>query len=220
MGGGWWWEPFGEGKSLLALAVAEEVQHECSHQGCTKRTPLDQIEQHEKECKWRQILCPGKGCTAMIPFCEVEDHAQRWCCGCEWPPKDSLEHGIGRILTKGFDVDRDDGNDFAWDTDLIQYEGKLFFCRVFNKNGIFTVDVVMKGSLEECRGFLIEAAILDANSDEVEPAVEAKFPPRPLKEDNKPGFCLTVPFSMMSEVRKFSSERFYMQIQINVVKLE
>ena len=173
---------------------------------------------HEKECKWRLVLCPGSGytCTATTPFCKVEEHAEE-CQGCKWPPLESREDGI--ILTKKCESGRDDEDD-SWASNLIHHEGMLFFCRVFKRNGIFTVDVVMKGSLEECRGFLIEAAILDVNSDEVEPAVEARFPPRPLQEDNKPGFCLTVPFSMMSEVRKFSSERFYMQIQINVVKLE
>merc|ERR1719234_2421756 len=71
-------EPFGEGKSLLAFAVAEQVQHECSHQGCTKTAPFEKIVLHEKDCKWRLVLCPGDGssCTEMIPFCKVEAHAQ------------------------------------------------------------------------------------------------------------------------------------------------
>ena len=190
-------EPFGEGKSLLAFAVAEEVRHECRHQGCTETTPFDKIVQHEKECKWRLILCPAD-CTAMIPFCKVEAHAQE-CGNCNWPPKEIQENGI--ILIKGLDWDDDEAH-LVWDTDLIEFERKLFFFRVLKKDGHFTVDVAMKGSLEECRGFLIETGILDANSDKVEPAIEARFPPRPLKEDNKPGFCLTVPSNLMSEVWK------------------
>ena len=89
-------EPFGEGKSLLAFAVAEQVQHECSHPGCTKTTPLGRIVHHERECKWRLVMCPGDGgsCTEMIPFCKVEAHAQG-CKGCEWPlecfTKDTLQ---------------------------------------------------------------------------------------------------------------------------------
>merc|ERR1719234_2520132 len=77
-------EPFGEGKSLLASAVAEQVQHECRHPGCTKTTPLGRIVHHEKDCKWRLVLCPGdeESCTEMIPFCKVEAHAQG-CGGCE-----------------------------------------------------------------------------------------------------------------------------------------
>ena len=85
---------------------------------------------------------------------------------------------------------------------------------------VFTVDVAMKGSLEECEEFRIEAAILDPNADEVEPAVKASFRPRPLKEDNKPGFCLMVPFNLMSEVGKYNAvdDETIIEVEIKVVK--
>jgi len=211
-------EPFGEGKSLLAFAVAEEVQHECRHQGCTKTTPVDQIVQHEKECKWRLVLCPGGGldCTAMIPFCKVEDHAQE-CRECEWPPKELESQEDGIIFTNRFDRTTR-ALMLCWTTELILYEGKLFFCRAFMNNGIFTVDVAMKGSLEECKEFRIEAAVLDPNADEDEPAVKAIFRPRPLKEDNEHGFCLTVPFSLMSEVGNAEDGEVNIEVAIKVVK--
>ena len=79
----------------------------------------------------------------------------------------------------------------------------------------------MKGSLEECKEFRIEAAILDANADEVEPAVKASFRPRPLKEDNaEHGFCLTVPFSLMSEVGKYNAvdDETNIEVAIKVIK--
>jgi len=203
-------EPFGEGKSLLAFAVAEEVQHECRHQGCTKTTPVDQIVQHEKECKWRLVLCPGGGldCTAMIPFCKVEDHAQE-CLECEWPPQPEKE-----LILAGLFNDRVQ----PLNTRFFNCEGKLFFCRAFKKNGMFTVDVGMKGSLEECKEFRIEAAILDPNAN-FEPVVKASFQPRPLKEDNKPGFCLMVPFNLVSEVGKWTREvDNFIYFEIKVVK--
>ena len=137
-------EPFGEGKCLLAFAVAEQVQHECRHQGCTKKTPLDKIVQHEKECKWRLVLCPGAGsnCRALVPFCEVEDHVQE-CPDCEWPP---FEYSVeGTILTIKYE---DYEDHIVWATETTEFDGKLFFCRKFKENGTFTVDVVMKGSLE------------------------------------------------------------------------
>ena len=176
--------------------------------------------QHEKECKWRLVLCPGSGyiCTATTPFCKVEEHAEE-CQGCKWPPLESREDGI--ILTKKCESGRDDEDD-SWASNLIHHEGMLFFCRVFKRNGIFTVDVVMKGSLEEYKEFLIEAAILDANSDKIKPVVKTSFPPRPLKEDNVPGFCLIVPFKSMSEAWKFNVEddEFDIEIEIKIGKLE
>ena len=149
----------------------------------------------------------------MIPFCKVENHVQE-CRDCEWPPLQGLEKGL--ILAQRFDRD----NDWTFKTRFFNYEGKLVFCRVFKKNGMFTVDVGMKGSLEECKEFWIKAAILDANCDYVEPAVKTSFQPRPLKEDNKPGFCLMVPFNLMSEVGKYNAvdDETIIEVEIKVVK--
>ena len=150
----------------------------------------------------------------MIPFCKVEDHAQE-CRECDWPPEKIQEDGIIFSFDRTTRALRR-----CWVTNLILYKGKLFFCRVFSENGIFTVDVVMKGSLEECKEFRIEAAILDPNADEVEPAVKTSFQPRPLKEDNKPGFCLMVPFNLMSEVGKYNAvdDKVNIVVEIKVVK--
>ena len=78
----------GQGKSLLAFAVAQQVQHECKHRGCTKLLYVSQIEEHERGCEWRLIVCPSAGnkCRATIPFCQVEIHAQN-CRRCTWPPQ-------------------------------------------------------------------------------------------------------------------------------------
>ena len=154
----------------------------------------------------------------MIPFCKVENHAQD-CPDCDWPP---TEHPVDGEEEDGVIVESfffDDGEDYINTTDTIQFEGKLFFCRVFKTNGIFTVDVVMKGSLEECEEFLIEAA--DSYDDK-----KASFQPRPLKEDNKPGFCLTVPFNSMSEIGALDEEEdddddvdiYKVEVGIEVIK--
>ena len=214
-------EPFGEGKSLIAFAVAEQVQHECRHQGCTKTTPLERIVQHEKECKWRLVLCPGSGsnCTEMIPFCKVEAHAQE-CEDCDWPPTESPKGGL--VLDKL--LDRDDLDDLDgygwWPTDIIQFGGKLFFCRLYyDSNENFTVDMVMKGNQEECENFLTEASIVDPNSDQT--AIKATYPPRPMKADNNPNFCLTVPQALMSRVLKYNVEfdDYCIKIHVKIIKL-
>jgi len=211
-------EPFGEGKSLLAFAVAEQVQHECSHQGCTKTTPLERIVQHEKDCKWRPVLCPGSGvsCTEMIPFCKVEAHVQG-CKDSEWPPIECPEDGF--ILEKGLDG-LDDLENYRWSTDIIQFGGKLFFfCRVhYEIDGNFTVDMVMKGNQEESDKFLIKASIVDPNSEQT--VIKAIYPPRPMKGDNKPSFCLTIPQALMSRVLKYNEEsnEYCLKIHVKIVK--
>ena len=63
-------EPIGEGKSLLAFTVVKQAKHECRLKGCTELIPFDEIKQHEEECNWRLVICPGSGvsCKAMVPF--------------------------------------------------------------------------------------------------------------------------------------------------------
>ena len=63
-------EPMGEGKSLLAFTVVKQAKHECRLKGCTELIPFDEIKQHEEECNWRLVICPGSGvtCKAMVPF--------------------------------------------------------------------------------------------------------------------------------------------------------
>ena len=123
------------------------------------------------------------------------------------------------ILDK--ELDRDDFDvGYRWPTDTIQFGGELFFCRVDYKiNENFTVDMVMKGNQEKCGKFLIKASIVDPNSDQT--VITAIFPPRPMKGDNTPNICLTVPQARVSRVYKYNaeSEEFSIQIKIRIIKL-
>ena len=212
----------GQGKSLLAFAVAEQVQHECRHQGCTTMLPLDQIKEHEKGCNWRLIVCPsaGSGCGAMISFCRVEIHAQD-CGRCRWPPQRISKEGkkYNTDLSKGF---LDGG--ITLTTLALQFEGFLFFMRGFKRGdgGNFVVDVVMKGSQEECQGFMIEASMIDVKSGEDKVAYRAIFPPRPLEKVNKERFCLSVPQEGLAGLWVYDAERdkYSFSWKVKIVKLD
>ena len=196
----------GQSKSLLAFAVAEQVQHECRHQGCTKLLPLDQVEEHEKGCDQRLIVCPGAGssCGSMIPFCRVEIHAQD-CRKCSWPPLKISEEGLKCSTDFNLDKNRDHNKK----TLALQFDGFLFFVRVAKKGngGNFSIDVAMKGSQEECRGLMIEVSMIDAKSSEDKVAFKATFPPRPLEKVNKERFCLSVPQEVLAGLSEYDAER-------------
>ena len=86
--------------------------------------------------------------------------------------------------------------------------------------GNFTVDVVMKGSQEECQGFMIEASLIDVKSGKDELALKATFPPRPLKKENMEGFCLSVPQEVLTGIGEYITEReaFFITYHIKIVK--
>ena len=227
----------GQGQSLLALTVIKAAQHECRHQGCNVTLKFNQIKVHEEKCAWRLVLCPGSGskCSAMIPFCTVLNHAEK-CSNCEWPPK--LQHwdsGTGRVTV--LQAKPSEGNapsNITWPTAILQLRGesfrkkesfffrkkeRFFFVRPSMRAGTFTVDVVMKGSKEECKDFMVEASILNVESRES--VFKATFQPRPLTDQNEAIFCLSVPERGVSKAWKYEESKkvYRVAFQVKIVKL-
>ena len=107
--------------------------------------------------------------------------------------------------------------------DALQFEGFLFFVRSSKKGngGNFSLDVAMKGSQEECRGFMIEASMMDVKSGEDKVAFKATFPPRPLEKVNKERFCLSVPHEVLAGLGEYDDEtdKYEFSYDIKIVKL-
>ena len=168
-----------QGQSLLALTVVKHALHECRLQGCNVSVPFDQIKDHEEKCDWRLVICPGSGhtCTAMTPFCTVLTHVQN-CPDCVWPPKKDKVLGVenGSFLT----MDKAQASDMKslnWKTDtLLLVQGSVFFVRCSRKGDMFVIDVVMMGSKEDCKEFMVEASILNSGSGKS--MFKATFQPR------------------------------------------
>ena len=215
--------PMGQGQSLLALTVVKNALHECSLQGCNMLVPFDQIKDHEEKCDWRLVICPGSGhtCTAMTPFCTVLTHVQN-CPDCVWPPKKDKVLGVenGSFLT----MDKAQASDMKslnWKTDtLLLVQGSVFFVRCSRKGDMFVIDVVMMGSKEDCKEFMVEASILDSVSGKS--MFKSIFQPRPLTNHNEAAFCLSVPEGAVSDAWKYDmlKERYQIDYLVKVVKLD
>ena len=115
------------------------------------------------------------------------------------------------------------GGDNSLSTQALQFEGFLFFERVFKggDGGNFVVDVVMKGSQEQCQGFMIEASMIDVKSGEDKVAYKAIFPPRPLEKVNKGRFCLSVPQEVLAGLWEYDAEKdqYSFSWRVKIVKL-
>ena len=64
--------------------------------------------------------------------------------------------------------------------------------------------------------------MMDANSDEDKVAFKSTFPPRPLKKENKEGFCLSVTEEVLAGVCQYSeaSDLYFFSFNIKIVKLD
>jgi len=212
--------PMGQGQSLLALTVVKNAQHECRLQGCNMSVPFEQIREHEEKCIWRLVICPGSICTEMIPLCTVLNHVPN-CPSCVWPPVKG--HGIGVSRRNFLMLDKArafDGKSVSWKTDILQLEpGGVFFVRRGRKGDVFMIEVVMMGSKEGCKEFMVEASILDTVSGKS--MFKSTFQPRPMANQNEAVFCLSVPERAVSEVWKYNmlKEKYRIEYLVKVVKL-
>ena len=140
--------------------------------------PFGEIKEHEEKYIWRLIICPGSGnsCTAMVPFCRVWAHGRN-CSDCVLSPDERLlENGAEMNSYLNLDTaEAFDGKDVSWRTEILIGLG-VFFVRLSRRGGIFTIDVVMKGSKGKCEEFRVKASILDAVSGKS--MFKATFQPR------------------------------------------
>jgi len=213
--------PMGEGRSLLALTVVKNAQHECGHQGCNVKLNFDQTKEHEEKCEWRLILCPGDGntCKASLPLCTVLTHVQT-CQDCQWPPKQHQVDGEGILIKNTIKMESVLMMwNASWSTKVIQFEGGFFFfVRSQKKNGNYIVDVGMKGSQEDCNDFMVEASLLNVESGKF--VYKGTFNPRPLTNQNEPTFCLSVSEESVSKAWKFeeTEDGYYIRFRVKIVR--
>jgi len=213
--------PMGQGQSLLALTVIKNVQHECGHQGCNVKLNFDEVKEHEEKCTWRLIPCPGMGlfCKANTPVGNVLNHA-RVCPNCQWPPKQV--DGEGALFRNLFVAQRMGNQEILrWTTKILESEeGWFFFVKSTRKGGRYEVDVLMKGSQEDCEKFMVEASILNAETEK--PEFKSSFKPRPLTDQNEAIYCLSVPEEGLSRAWKYGQDegKYIILCSVKIVKFD
>ena len=179
------------------------------------KLPFDKIKEHEDTCQWRRVRCPGGSrCNRVVPFCHVLTHVED-CNKCKLAEDSDgiLKRGVA-ISKRHIDanVDKD-----GWKTLVLFFQGQIFFVRRIWRNGCFLCEVMMKGTKEECRGYVAEVSVLDAESGQA--MLTTSFSPRPLDAEYEVGFCLSAPKQALSEVWKYEPARnacsIYFTVEFN-----
>jgi len=201
--------PMGEGKSLLAKHIIENMEHQCSHQGCEEMVAFEGYREHQEACSYRLVICPGndKRCNEMVPFCQMEDHLET-CSGTYFLYEKELEVEARKNELDGACTSAEFYNNF----------GEVFCLRMNKTNNLYSMEVVMLGKEEECEQFTMEVAVM--NPDTNTAAILARFKPRPILATNDTGhFCLTFKQESLARVWKYDKERrsYKFKIVIKVV---
>ena len=132
-----------------------------------------EYKRHQETCGHRPVICPGSaGCGETMAFCEVEEHAST-CVGIGESAR-GIAEVCGYIRYMGFT---------AWATEMFNdVEGNTFFLRIQKEENIFSVDVVMLGSKEQCEGLAAEVSF--TNPVTRREFFKSTFSPRPITTTN------------------------------------
>ena len=177
--------PMGEGKSLLGKVLVENMKHQC--ECCKKMMPFKTLKQHQMECNYRRVVCPGGGalCKELVPFCEVENHASTCL---EIKP---CEAGSTRYFAISHIPH------ITYTSDIVNIGNEVFFLRARKEADSFIAEVVMKADQEICNKFTATISILDSKS---KPVYTFSFSPRPLGPSNEEDACLSVRMKSLAKV--------------------
>ena len=63
--------------NILAVTVMENIDHQC--EDCELYFSLEDLAQHKKECKHRQVKCPDLSCNDMVRLSDITDHVINGC---------------------------------------------------------------------------------------------------------------------------------------------
>ena len=135
-----------------------------------------EYKRHQETCGHRPVICPGSACCGeTMAFCEVEEHAST-CVGISRGITSALRCSIyeEEMLYMGVK---------AWRTEMFNdVGGDTFFLQIQEEENIFSVDVVMLGSKEQCEGLAAEVTF--TNPITRREFFKSTFSPRPITATN------------------------------------
>ena len=150
----------GNNKSIVAVALIENILHDCKFDGCDEEHPLDMIENHEKYCYHRIVTCPDVQCDQTIRLSNIMDHlvSKSWV---------TREIGMesGSFFVESFNLrDFNRKDDFSWPMVMFLRSGALFALCSIKSGDYYYFTVVMFESAEVCSVIDMEIQIYEKSS--------------------------------------------------------
>jgi len=154
----------GDNKSILAVAVIENILHDCKFAGCEQNYPLDKIEDHEKKCNHRNVSCPYYSyCTAKVPLPKLLNHLDAMSCSFFKTPTAVFGSSVKRSFQTA-DISELSKSYLHWKVTTYSYQGFNFALCAEMSDDHFHFNVVMFETPEVCSGFDIEIEVYAKNS--------------------------------------------------------
>jgi len=178
------------GKSLLAVTVIENIDHECNNDVCEESLPLADLKLHRLCCPHRSVLCPAPAelCGKKLPLSKVYNHILKECTGSynrvgnnnaknngEFPKHfrypSPVSFGLNAHL-KGY---------------LFTRNNEHFYLSFEKFLGYTVLSLQLLGAAKECKEYEVTLAVHKIDDEEMEGKHVQKFTgePLPIETDQK-----------------------------------
>ena len=205
-------EPMGNNMNLLAKTVIENIEHECTNEGCKMILPQQEVVRHKDFlCIYRKVCCPITFCEEMMPQKDLMKHREEFCklrmvlcpgnskiCKAVLPFCELIAHfnvctsvGVGYQGTSSviFSKDLLDRETANMKTKIFKLNDEVFAVQTKMKQNNMSFGVLMLANREKCDRFKVTIEIQDDNS---ETAFLAQFNPDPVDMKNSDEASLVV----------------------------
>eukprot|EP00092_Neocalanus_flemingeri_P000361 GFUD01000383.1.p1 GENE.GFUD01000383.1~~GFUD01000383.1.p1 ORF type:complete len:367 (-),score=87.44 GFUD01000383.1:63-1163(-) len=176
-----------DGKSLLAVTIIENIDHQCKFVYCEEFFAIDKLDGHEKTCKHRTVSCPHDFCLEKIALSKLLDHLGGQPCSATSVPivfKDASKPGeekckVGYLLSAA----GSSGSGTTWKLNHFEYGDTSFVVLAKKFDHFFHFSMVMLESKEECLKYNIEMEVHEFDSTSQDSEVIFKFGGKPCSID-------------------------------------
>lgn len=212
--------PMGDGKSLIAVAIIETVDHTCKFDNCNEEFPYgDPLEKHETSCSLRTVNCPKAGCNIKVALVGLLNHLlQSSCCDQKVEARQSdLNEWNTSLYRNTLQVANG-----CWSIDVFKINGEVLAFYPMQSEEFFYFMLIMGATESECTKYEVEMVVHESNTvaEAVDAKVSVRFLGTPLSIDRQRDefklFGATA--QMMKEIMKMPESKNYFKVSFKLVK--
>ena len=174
----------GQGKSLLAVTVIENIEHPCKYDSCPHRFNLTSLPTHEKYCPHRTVSCPDGDCRSKVPLAKLVSHLSQSECCCADAAPTQVQSGADWVR-KNYVIDDVANADEGWPMSLYSFDDQAFAVIPSKSNGQYFFVLVMFAPKSECIKYEVEIVAHQWETEATASEFSFKFSGNPTSIDVK-----------------------------------
>jgi len=171
------------GKSLLAVTVIENIDHECSNDVCEETLPLAELKLHRQCCPHRSVLCPALAqlCGKKLPLSKVYDHIIKECAGSYNRVGNNDAKNNGQFPKHfRYPSTASMGDDAVLKGYVFFWSNQHFYLSFEKFLGYTVLSLSLLGAAEECREYEVMLAVHRTDDEDMKGKHVQKFTGEPL----------------------------------------